>query len=67
MSIIVTDERRSNWPKSARPFGGALGSPLDVVAPLIRATSPLFAPRLATGLPKAIKTHSVGQDWFPGA
>jgi hypothetical protein len=62
MSIIVTDERRGNRPKSARPFGIALGSPLDVVAPLVHATSPAVAPRLASGLPKAITMLQSGQD-----
>lgn len=62
MSIIVTDEGRRNRAKSARPGGVALGSPLDVVAPLVRATGPTFAPRLASGLPKAITMLQSGQD-----
>lgn len=62
MPAIVTDERRGNRPKSTRPFGVALGSSLDVVAPLVRATSPSFAPRLASTLPKAITMPPSGQD-----
>jgi hypothetical protein len=62
MSTIVTDERRRNRPKGARPFVIALGSPLDFVASLVRATGPAFAPRLANGLPKAITMFPIGQD-----
>lgn len=51
---MVTDEGRCDGPKSARPFGVAAVSPLDSVAPLAGATSPCFAPRLASGLTAAI-------------
>lgn len=61
MSIIVSDERRSNRPRAARPCGVALGSPLDVVASLVRATSLAFAPRLANGFPKAITAFPSAQ------
>jgi hypothetical protein len=62
MSIIVRDERRGNGPKGDRPYGVALGSPLDVVAPLVRGISPAFASRLASGLPKAITAFPTHQD-----
>jgi hypothetical protein len=52
---IVIDEQRSHGPKSARPGGVALCSPVDSVATLAGATSPCCAPRLATGLHSAIK------------
>lgn len=56
MSFIVSDERRENRPKGARPEGVALGSPLGVVALLVRAPSPPCTARLASELPKAITT-----------
>lgn len=62
MSIIVTDERRRNRPKGARPYGVASGSSPDIVASLVRATSPTFAPRLASKLPEAIMMPQIGQD-----
>jgi hypothetical protein len=46
MPAIVTDERRSNRPKSARPEGVAPEYSPDVVASLVRATSPAYATRL---------------------
>lgn len=49
MPDIVTDEQRRDGPKSARPFGVAQRGPLDVVALLARATSPRYAPLLASG------------------
>ncbi len=61
MSIIVTDERRGNRPKGARHFRVALGKPLDVVAPLVRAAGPAFASRLAIGLPKATPMFPFGE------
>ena len=39
-----------------------MGGPLDVVASLVRATGPTFAPRLASGPPKAITMLQSGQD-----
>jgi hypothetical protein len=59
--LLVTDEQRGTRPKAARPFGVALGSPLDVVATLARGpTGPRCAPLLASGLPKAITVRPVG-------
>jgi hypothetical protein len=58
---IVTDEQRSNRPKSARRCAVALGSPLDFVATLARGpTGPRCAPLLASGLPKVITVPPSG-------
>lgn len=59
MRTIVPDEQRSNGPKSARPFGVALRSPLAFVAGLARAPGPRGAPLLASGLRSAIKMEQV--------
>ena len=40
MRDIVPDEQRSNGPKAARPFGVALGSPLEGVVALERGYQP---------------------------
>jgi hypothetical protein len=55
MWFIVPDEQRSNGPKSARPKGVALCSPLSSVAGLARATGPRCAPLLVSGLHSTIK------------
>ena len=52
---IVTDERRGNGAKSARPGGVASGSPSDSVASLARVPDPHCATRLAEELPEAIR------------
>ena len=57
MRDIVLDERRCAGPKSARPCGVALGSPLDFVAAFVRGTTPHFTPLLANELPKAIAMY----------
>jgi hypothetical protein len=40
LAHIMTDEQRSNRPKSARPFGVALGSPLGASQRLPGADGP---------------------------
>ncbi len=57
MRDIVTDERRGNGPKSARPCGVALGRPPDFVASLTGATNPCVTPLLAAERPRAITWH----------
>lgn len=59
MRDIERDERRSNGPKAARREAVALGSPLDSVAPLAGAPGTCCAPRLASGLPSAIKVDQI--------
>ncbi len=61
MQRIVTDEQRCAGPKSARPYGVALGSPSDSVALLVRATSPACATLLAEKLPSAITVTQIGR------
>ena len=56
---IVTDERRGNGPKAARPCGVASGSPSDCVAPLARLPDPHCATRLAEELPEAIRVGQI--------
>ncbi|WP_421847177.1 hypothetical protein [Novosphingobium sp.] len=62
----MTDERRCDGPKAARPFGVATGSPsakclYGSVAPLARATSPHCAALLAEKLPDAIMVNQIGR------
>ena len=59
MPAIVTDERRCDGPKSARPFGVALKSPVTASQHLHGATSPRCVLLLATRLFRAI---TVGQS-----
>ncbi|MEZ5708727.1 MAG: hypothetical protein R3E02_04980 [Blastomonas sp.] len=47
MQRIVTDEQRSDQPKSARRRAVAAGCPSDGVASLVRATSPVYTMLLA--------------------
>ena len=54
MWAIVTDERRCDGPKAARPCGVALESPVAASQHLHGATSPRCVLLLATGLLKAI-------------
>jgi hypothetical protein len=60
---IVTDERRSDGPKAARPGGVATGSPSDSVAQkrfgLDRVPDPLCSTLLAEKLPKAITVMQI--------
>ncbi len=58
---MVTDERRSNRPKWARPFGVAAGGLSDGVALLGRATSPPRAMLLAETPPAAITVTQIGR------
>lgn len=62
MLVIVNDERRRNRPKSISPYGVVMGSSLDIVASLVRATGPTFAPRLASKLPMTITIRQSGQE-----
>lgn len=52
---IVTDERRGNQPKGARPSGVVAGNLSDCVALFVRATSPPGIRLLAEKLPATIK------------
>jgi len=56
---IVTDERRRNGPKAARPFGVARESPPAALRRLDGAAGPPSAPRLAGGLSRAILAQGV--------
>ena len=59
---IVTDEQRSDGPKSARPFGVALGSLLEFVVTLARGQGPRFASLLPSKLPSTITVYLPPQD-----
>ena len=58
---IVTDERRRNRPKGARPGGVDAGSPSDSVTLLGRATSPPCKRCLAERLPASITVIQIGR------
>ncbi|MEZ5708039.1 MAG: hypothetical protein R3E02_01480 [Blastomonas sp.] len=64
MPRIVTDEQRSDRPKSARRHAVAAGSPSDSVASLVRATSPICAMLLAEKQPAAITVGRYNVIWL---
>ncbi len=53
---IVTDEQRRSWSSMARPGGVVSATPLDVVVPFTRATSPCFTSLLASEVAETITT-----------